>query len=303
MKGTIKQGRILSIRGKYIHVLEGDKSRRCYLKNSFHRQKTDQKNAVAIGDLVLFNESNQITEICPRTTLLQRKDPLNHRKRHILGANIDRVYITFAIESPNIDVPMVDRYVMAALKGGLTPVIVLNKIDLLENRELLNALTKIYQGLDIEIFPISTYTGEGIEALNASLHGHLSLFSGPTGVGKTSLINLIAGKDFLVGEISEKIQKGKHTTTYSSLIALDKETFVIDTPGIASFELFDMTHQEALSYFADLNEPLGPCKFRTCTHTHEPHCMVKEAEKQNLLSPIRLASYQNIIENISAIQK
>ncbi|MCH9811498.1 ribosome small subunit-dependent GTPase A [bacterium] len=298
MSEEIKQGRVLSIRGKYIHILQEGEVHRCYLKNSFRRQKTDQKNTIAIGDLVLFNTNDQITEILERKTLLQRKDPLNPRKRHILGANIDRVYITFAVESPKIDIPMVDRYVMAALKGGLTPIIVLNKIDLLKDKELITSLTEIYKELDIEIFPISTYTKEGIEELTASLHGHLSIFSGPTGVGKTSLINIIADKDFLVGEISAKIQKGKHTTTYSSLIALDADTFIIDTPGIASFELFEMTKNEALSYFADLNNPLGPCKFRTCSHTHEPSCMVKEAEKQNLLSPIRLASYQNIIENI-----
>lgn len=297
MSDTIKQGRVLSIRGKYIHILCKEDVVRCYLKNSFRREKNDQKNTIAIGDLVLFNDKDQITKILDRKTLLQRKDPLNHRKRHILGANIDRVYITFAVESPTIDIPMMDRYVMAAIKGGLTPVIVLNKVDLLKNRTLINDLTKIYKELDIEIFPISTYTGEGIDTLTASLHGHLSLFSGPTGVGKTSLINIIADKDFLVGEISEKIQKGKHTTTYSSLIALDKDTFIIDTPGIASFELFDMTKQEALQYFSDLNDPLGPCKFRTCSHTHEPACMVKEAEKQNLLSPIRLASYQSIISS------
>lgn len=292
---TIKQGRILSIRGKYIHILSEEKITICYLKNSFRREKTNQKNTVAIGDLVLFNEKDQITKILERKTILQRMDPLNHRKRHILGANIDKVYITFAIQSPTIDIPMIDRYVMAAQKGGLTPVIVLNKIDLAKDRSLINSLIALYNNIGIDVFPISTYTKEGMDALKDSLKGHLSIFSGPTGVGKTSLINIIADKDLLVGEISEKIQKGKHTTTYSSLITLEKDTFIIDTPGIASFALFDVTEHETLLYFGDLNEPLGSCKFRTCTHTHEPSCMVKEAEKQNLLCPIRLASFQTII--------
>ena len=289
------QGRVLSIRGKYIHILSREKITICYLKNSFRREKTDQKNTIAIGDLVLFNDKNQITKILERKTILQRKDPLNFRKRHILGANIDRVYITFAITAPSIDIPMIDRYVMSAQKGGLTPVIVINKIELAEDRALLNSLVKLYTDLYIEIYPISTYTNEGIDNLTASLNGHLSIFSGPTGVGKTSLINSITGKDLRVGEISEKIQKGRHTTTYSSLIPLAKDTFIIDTPGIASFELFDVTTHETLIYFEDLNKPLGSCKFRTCTHTHEPSCMVKEAEEQNLLCPIRLASFQSII--------
>lgn len=292
----LTKGRTLSIRGKYIHVLANGETTTCYLKNNLLRGITDQKNYIAIGDLVHFNEIGQIVEILERKTFLERKDPLNHRKRHILGANLDRVYITFAIRSPDIDISMLDRYIMAARKGGLTPVIVINKIDLLEDKSIIHELGRIYKNLGIEIYPISTYTKEGTKELIDSLKGHISMLSGPTGAGKTSLINLITGKDLRVGEISAKIQKGKHTTTYSSLIPLADDTFIIDTPGIASFNLFKPEQLDILNYFSDLNEPLGACKFRMCSHTHEPKCMVKEAHEQDLISPMRLTSYHTIIE-------
>jgi len=225
-------------------------------------------------------------------------DPLNPRKRHILGANIDQVYITFAIKSPDIDVAMMDRYILSALKGGLTPVVVINKIDLVESKELADHLLEIYNNIGIKAIAISSETNEGMDVLLNSLKGKTSMFSGPSGVGKTSIINLITGKELEVGEISSKIQKGRHTTTYSSLLPLDEDTFIIDTPGIASFSLFDVDLHEALDYFSDLNTPLGSCKFRLCTHTHEPKCKVKEAEDENLLSHVRLASYREILEKI-----
>ena len=225
-------------------------------------------------------------------------DPLNPRKRHILGSNIDQVYITFAIHAPDIDIAMLDRYILAAQKGNLTPIVVINKVDLADDLPLVDRLLAIYENIGIKIFAISTVTGKGMDALQKSLKGKTSIFSGPSGVGKTSLINIIAGKDLEVGEISRKIQKGRHTTTYSSLIPLDKETFIIDTPGIASFSLFDVDQNEALAYFSDLNEPLGDCKFRSCTHTHEPGCKVKEAADLDLISLIRLTSYREILENI-----
>jgi ribosome biogenesis GTPase len=296
----MRQGRTLSIRGKYIHVLSQDEIVVCYLKNTFRQEKNNQKNSIAIGDLVWFNEMNQITKIEDRKTILQRMDPLNPRKRHVLGSNVDQVYITFAIKSPDINISMMDRYIMAAQKGGLIPVVIINKIDLLEDRSLINDLVNIYKNIGIEVLPISTVTNEGIKPLLDSLEGKISIFSGPSGAGKTSLINIIGTLDLKVGEISEKIQKGKHTTTYSSLIPLNKDTFIIDTPGVASFALFDVDQAEILSYFSDLNQPLGDCKYRGCSHTHEPFCKVKEAESLNLLSPFRLSSFRSMMENLSA---
>lgn len=295
----IKQGRIVSIRGKDIHILYEEKIIICCIKNSLKKEKTNQKNLIAIGDLVLFNENKQIVEIQKRSTFLERMDPLNPRKKHILGANIDQVFITFAIKSPDIDIPMIDRYIISAQKGGLKPIVVINKIDLAKNLSTIQDIKELYAAIDIPVIAISTLTKEGINELNSYLNKNISIFSGPSGVGKTSLINLLTGKNLEVGLISEKIQKGKHTTTFSSLLQLRKNTFIIDTPGIASFSIYKNTKEDILDYFLDLTAPLGQCKFRSCTHTHEPSCMVKEAEKQNLLSPIRLASFQNLMHEIN----
>lgn len=292
------EGITLSIRGKKIDVLSNDQIISCYLKTTLIKQKSNQKNIIAIGDRVSFNDDHQIVKIHERKTILQRQDPLNPRKRHILGANVDQVFITFAIKAPEIDIAMLDRYILSAIKGRLTPVVVLNKIDLTTDKELIDHLKDVYEGIGIKFFAISAKENKGIQNLQKALKGKISMFSGPSGVGKTSLINIIAKKDLRVGEISEKIQKGRHTTTYSSLILLEKDTFIIDTPGIASFSLFDIDLNEALDYFADLNKPLGPCKFRSCSHTHEPKCSVKDAEAQNKLSHIRLASYREILQTI-----
>jgi len=290
-------GKVISIRGKHIHVHVEDRVEYCTLKNALHREKSDQKGAITIGDSVEVNDNNQIVTIHKRKTLLQRTDPLNPRKRQVIGANIDQVYITFAIQSPDINIPMVDRYIMAAQKGDLTPILLINKIDLGKDNDV-EELIKIYTDIGIKIIAVSTYTGQGMDRLKELLKGKTSMFAGPSGTGKTSLINHITGKELLVGELSERIQKGRHTTTFSSLIPLSSDTFIIDTPGIASFSVFDLSEVDISDYFSDLCEPLGPCKFRTCTHTHEPLCSVKEAFAKNLIPSIRFFSHQTIINEI-----
>ncbi len=291
-------GKVISIRGKFIHVHVDGQVEICTIKNCLRREKSDQKGTLTIGDSVEINENSQIVTIYERKTILQRTDPLNARKRQVLGANIDQVYITFAIKSPDINIPMLDRYIMAAQKGNLTPIIIINKIDLVNSNQEIDDLVKIYTNIGIKIIPVSTQTKQGIEEVKNSLCGYTSMLSGPSGTGKSSLINLITGSTLEVGAISERIQKGRHTTTFSSLIAIDKETFIIDTPGIASFSVFDLTLIDIAEYFSDLCEPLGSCKFRTCTHTHEPFCSAKQALMQNLISPIRFSSHQVIIDSV-----
>jgi ribosome biogenesis GTPase len=270
MINDFQQGRVVSIRGRDIHVFSCEKTIITYLKNSIKREKSDQKNLIAIGDTVLFNDKGQIESICQRKTILQRMDPLNPRKRHVLGANIDQVFITFAIQSPDIDIPMVDRYIIAAQKGGLFPIVIINKVDLIKDKSEIAPLIALYKLLEIPIIALSIKTKEGVDELIHLLEGKTSIFSGPSGAGKSSIINLITGGNLTTGEISEKIQKGKHTTTFSSLIPLKKDTYIIDSPGIASFSNFNVSKEEVLIYFSDLNKPLGDCKYKTCSHTHEP---------------------------------
>ena len=298
MNKKILQGRVLSVRGRDIHLLYEKKFLICILKNSLLKHRSNQKNYICVGDRVIFNENMQITEILPRITTLQRMDPLNHRKRQIIAANIDQVFISFAIQSPSINIPMLDKYIIATQNGGLTPVIIINKIDLCEDRLLLDNIINIYKELDISIIALSVSSGEGIDQLLSALQGKTSIFSGPSGVGKTSLINLIAKQDLAVGDISNKIKKGTHTTTHSSLLSLDEHTFIIDSPGVASFSLFQPSKEDILDYFSDLNTHLGPCKYRGCTHTHEPFCMVKKAYEEGLIDPMRMSSFRSIIDEV-----
>ncbi len=291
-------GKVISIRGKFIHVHIDGLIEHCTIKNCLRREAGNQKGTIAVGDSVEVNANKQIETIYERRTILQRTDPLNPRKRQVLGVNIDQVFITFAIKSPDINIPMLDRYIMAAQKGGLTPIILINKVDLSETRSEIEDLVKIYTNIGINIIPVSTHTKEGIESIREALEGKTSMLSGPSGTGKTSLINLITGKELRVGTISEKIQKGRHTTTFSSLIPLSSESFIIDTPGIASFSVFDLSALDVAEYFSDLCEPLGACKFRTCTHTHEPGCSVKNAAEKNLIPLIRFSSHQAIINAV-----
>lgn len=290
-------GRVLKMTSGIVTVAVGQEIVHCGLRGSLKLAKTDQKNLITVGDFVVLDREGQIKFVKERKSFLARKDNLRRRKQQLIAANIDQVLITTSVQDPYIKPSLIDRYIIATLKGNMKPVIVVNKVDLFSKDPLLKELEGIYAKLGIPLVKVSAIKKTGLDELFKIMKGKSSVFSGQSGVGKTSLINEITGSDYRVGDVVEKTGKGAHTTTSAELIKLDDDTFCVDTPGIKSFSLWDITSSDLLSYFQDLQGYAVDCKFMNCTHMHEPGCRVKEALESGDVSKLRYDSYITIREN------
>ena len=302
-KGSTKQipkglrGRVLSITSGIITVDINGSREVCGLRGTLKKEKTNQRGLVTVGDFVIVDDQNQIVHIEDRYSFLSRKDNLHRRKQQLIAANIDQVLITSSIQDPYVKPSLIDRYIISTMKGNMKPIIILNKLDLDHDAQIVNDLKELYSGLGIPFIPTSTKTKEGLDQIRDAMKGKSSVFSGQSGVGKTSLINEITGSDLRIGDVVEKTGKGAHTTTLAELVPLGDESFCIDTPGIKSFSLWDITTSDILDYYSDLQEFANSCKFVNCTHTHEPDCAVKQAVESGELSDLRYQSYLTIREN------
>lgn len=295
----LKKGRVLSIRPEGIFVEANGVIYTCTLKGSLKHDKTLFKNLVAVGDFVRITEEGTIAFIEERHSILSRADNLSQRKEQLIAVNIDQVLITMSVVFPALKTNLIDRYIIATLKGNMQPILVINKIDLLDqNTEevkaekiLFEEILKIYHKLSIPVFTVSTKTGSGIEDLKMAMQNKSSVFSGQSGVGKSSLINAIFDTNLLIGEVVEKTNKGSHTTTSAELIPLQQGGFCIDTPGIKSFGVWDLTREELQTFFSEIEEFSQKCRFPNCLHLQEPDCAVKKAVEEGAISALRFDSY------------
>lgn len=311
------QGRVLSIISRGIIVdCEGEELM-CVLKGLMKRDRTSAKNLVSVGDFVLFEKTGShegiIAQVLPRRTILSRADNLSRRKEQLIAVNIDQVLITVSIVSPSLKVPLIDRYIIAARKGKMDPIVIINKVDLLEFHDndvlvqdemhLLSELQKAYAAIQVPLLCVSTVTGVGMDELREVMKDKASVFSGQSGVGKSSLINAITGTDLRVGETVERTQKGSHTTTSPQLIPLEFGGWCIDTPGIKSFGVWDLKKEEVESYYSEIHALGRRCKFPNCTHMHESDCAVMMALEAGELSPVRFDSYQALMLSLEGEYK
>jgi ribosome biogenesis GTPase / thiamine phosphate phosphatase len=307
------RGRVLSITPQGFCVEYEGMNFICTLRGSLKKEKNLTKNLVTTGDFVRFEKTTGneglIALVEPRRTLLSRADNLSRRKEQLIASNIDQVLITVSVVSPPLKPPIVDRYIIAARKGGMEPVIVVNKIDLLKDEaydpaflEQENALfqefLKAYTQAQIPVVCISATTGQGMNDLKSIMHNKSSVFSGQSGVGKSSLINTIADLDLRTGTIVEKTKKGAHTTTKTQLLPLDFGGWCIDTPGIKSFGIWDLKKDEIEMYFSEIHAIGINCKFPNCSHFHEQECAVMAAVENGEISPLRYESYVVLLETI-----
>lgn len=303
----LKRGRILAISPEGMIVDAEHELTVCTLKGSLKQETNRVKNLLAIGDFVQFcPEEKTIFSIEERKSVLSRADNLSRNKEQLIAVNIDQVLITASVVQPPIKPFLIDRYIIAAKKGNMTPVIVVNKIDLLEtdeDRAIYEEFFKTYKDLGVSIISVSAHTNEGIEDLKEIMKEKASCFSGQSGVGKSSLINAVTGSNLKIGEIVEKTWKGSHTTTASHLIPLECDGFCIDTPGIKSFGVWDLEREEIQCYFTEIAELAGTCKYPDCSHLKEPECAVKEAVESEAISPLRFASYCALMESLSTEHK
>lgn len=311
--GNYKRGRVLSISPEIITVAAEHQNYICTLKGALKKERTKQKNLIAVGDFVHFEvksiDSGAITHVEKRTSFLARADNLSRRKQQLIAVNIDQVFIVMSVVAPKLKPLLIDRYILSALKGNMKPIILINKIDLLSDppeniqavdiaaeKMLLEEFREAYTPLKIPIVELSVTTGENLDQLKTLMHNQTSVFSGQSGVGKSSLINATLGSSLPIGDMVEKTRKGSHTTTTAELIPLQDEGFCVDTPGIKSFGVYDINPEEILLTFPDFAPFASECKFPNCTHIHEPDCAIKEALETKKIHPLRYASYTTLLQ-------
>lgn len=307
------EGRVLSIIPQGIVVDWNGQRISCILKGMLKKDKTQAKNLVSVGDIVLFElispQEGVIAHVKPRRTILSRADNLSRRKEQLIAANIDQVLITVSVVNPPLKPPLVDRYIIATQKGNMEPIIVVNKIDLLQSDEdselieveriIYQEFLEAYQQAGIKVISVSTTTGEGLDELKEAMRDKASVFSGQSGVGKSSLINAVTGLNLRIGETVEKTKKGSHTTSTTHLIPLEFGGWCIDTPGIKSFGVWDLKSEEIEQYFPEIHECGLRCKFLDCNHTLEGDCAVIQAVEKGEISLMRYESYQALRQSVS----
>lgn len=283
------------------------------LRGKIRLKGSTATNPVAVGDKVTFEADvpeesidnitlenpAAITAVHPRKNYIIRKSTNLSRQSHIIAANLDRAFIIATIDYPEIKLPFLDRILVTCEVYNIPVTIVLNKVDLYResHAEMLEAFHEIYEGAGYPIIEVSALTGEGVDVLREACKGHVSLFSGVSGVGKSSLIkSLDPSLDPKVGEISDVHLQGKHTTTFYEMYSLASGGFIVDTPGLRGFGLVDLKKEEIALYFPEMLKVSEGCRFAPCTHTHEPGCAVKEAVEAGEISYDRYSSYLGMLE-------
>jgi ribosome biogenesis GTPase len=267
-----------------------------------------------VGDRVLVDERGAIVSIEERKSVLSRADHLDAQREQLLASNVDKVFIFVSVVDPPLRTPIIDRYLVAAEKGHIQPIIVCNKVDLLEDghyseidrnydKEILKECKKIYAGIGIPFLATSATSQEGLEQVKQELEGNISVFSGQSGTGKSSILNALAGFGLKVGKTVQSSRKGAHTTSYAELHRLPFGGYVVDTPGIKSFGVWEIELKELPNYFPEIAALAGRCKFLDCMHRGEEGCTIDEAIKKGEISPFRYASYINIFLSIEKEHK
>lgn len=273
------------------------------------------RTLIAVGDNVWFTMSGTSSEVNGirypegvivrvgvRRTLLSRKAAGKVKREQVLVANVDRLGIVIAAAQPDYHRRLIDRYLIAADKGDLQPFLIVNKLDLVGG-ELLTAILEdlsVYSDvLGLHVFFVSGKTKHGLKELSDYLVGYTTLFAGQSGVGKSSLINALTDLRLRVGDISAAYQKGKHTTTSAIVVPMRGGGFLVDSPGIREFALWELGLEELPFYFQEFTPYIEDCRFTMCTHTHEPGCAVKQAVESGEIEEGRYISYVLLREEIS----
>jgi ribosome biogenesis GTPase len=287
------EGRVLRVQGLHSQVETADgRQFSCAVRRLLRTLVTDERNIVATGDRVWFRlagpDEGLIERVEPRHGLLTRA---SRGKEHVLVANVDQVVFVMSLLEPELKPHLIDRYLVSAAQGGITPVLCLNKVDLTDPLPF-QPLVGFYSQLGVATILTSARTGKGIDLLAERLTGRETVFSGQSGVGKSSLLNAVQpGLGLEVKEVSEATQKGKHTTTTAQLLKLNFGGWVVDTPGIRQFRLWNIIPEEVEGFFEEFRPYVPLCAYPDCTHTHEDRCAIKKAVDSRKIRASRYESY------------
>jgi ribosome biogenesis GTPase len=291
-----RPGRVIRVHGlQSVVEAEDGTLHRCAVRRLLKSLVTDERSVVTTGDRVWFrdagNGEGMIERVEPRHGVLTRA---SRRREHVLVANVDQLVIVMSLVEPDLKPHLIDRYLATAQQGELAPILCLNKSDLVEHANL-QPLIGFYSQLGIPTLLTSARTGEGVDRLRELLRGRATVFSGQSGVGKSSLLNAIQPELSLkVRTVSETTQKGRHTTTTTELIKLDFGGWVVDTPGVRQLQLWDTIPEQVEGYLPEFRPFVTLCAFPDCSHTHETKCAVKRAVDRRQISARRYHSYMGM---------
>lgn len=290
---TCRPGRVLSVHG-LTSVVQADDGQlfRCATRRLLKTLSTDQRHVVAAGDQVWFRpeigNEGFIERIEPRHGVLSRT---SRGRQHVIVTNVDQLVIVTSAAEPTLKPNLIDRFLVTAEQIRIRPIICINKVDLVDLADL-QPLAGVYGRMGYGVIFTSASTHLGIDRLRSLLRGKESVVAGQSGVGKSSLLNAIEpGLELRVREVSSENQKGKHTTTTACLLPLSQGGYVVDTPGIRQFQLWDIIPEEIEGLYRDVRPYVSLCRYPNCTHTHEADCAVKDAVADGRLDLRRYESY------------
>jgi ribosome biogenesis GTPase len=319
---SLYKGRVLEIRAGDIFVFclespnsdEKGQTLHCHIKGTFKSQRQKTKNLVAVGDHVHFDydtshNKGQITFIEPRHSILSRGDNLNHSKEQILATNVELLIISFSLFKPTLSPTLIDRFLIVAKRGQMKPILVITKNDLFEDASISESvkeeelkkrdfILKTYRALGLEVILWQKEDLQALEKLEALIGSQTCVFSGPSGVGKSTLISLLTGQNQRSLPVCGKTGLGSHATTHAKIIPLKAGGWCVDTPGIRSLALWEVDLDSVHDYFEEIAREGAFCQFRDCKHLDEPGCHVKDAVEKGLIACQRYESYLNLIQEM-----
>ena len=299
------KGLVIKNTGSWVTVrLDDGNTVNCKMRGVLRLKGLRCTNPVAVGDRVQVEDKGGdapvVGDIEPRRNYIIRRSSNLSKEFQIIAANLDQAVLVATLTNPETSTTFIDRFLATADAYQVPAVLAFNKIDLLDTdewRSRLDELRTMYENIGYPVITMSAATGEGADALRAQLAGKMSLLSGNSGVGKSSIINLLVPDAHVrVGDVSHTHHKGMHTTTFSELLDLPGGGAIIDTPGVKAFGTIDFERAEVAHYFPEIFRISDDCRFNNCTHTHEPGCAVLEAVEKGEIAYTRFVSYLSILD-------